>query len=286
MTQSDATGPAAVFLNGRIVPDGEARLDPADRGFLLGDGIFETLRAGARGVEDLAAHLARLRGGAELLGLPVPAALDAAAAMTAVLEACGLTGKPASLRLTLARGPGPRGLLPPETPAPTVLITAQPRNTAPLPAARAVIARVRRNEGSPLSRIKSLSYLDNVLARREAAARGADEAILLNTAGRLACASAANLFLVRDGTLLTPPVSEGVLAGIVRARILAVAGDLGMTAVEAVVGPDELRDAEEAFVSNSLVGLRPIAEIDGQAIGSPAGGPVTASLAATLFPAE
>ncbi|PWC43191.1 aminotransferase class IV [Azospirillum sp. TSO22-1] len=264
-----------VWLNGVIVPESEARIAPADRGLLLGDGLFETLRVSGGRPLRLDRHLARLRAGAEILGLAVP--LDdagLAAAMERLLERRGLSE--ASLRLTLTRGPGPRGLLPPAEPTPTLLITAAPR-TPPLPPARVVVAReTRRNEHSPLSRIKSLSTLDGVLARQEAARRGADDALLLNTAGRVAEASAANLFLWLDGALVTPPVAEGALPGVLRAAVLEA-----FPVAERPVTVEDLARTEEAFLTSSL-GVRPVVTVDGRTLGDGRPGARTTKIAAAV----
>lgn len=261
-----------VWLNGIILPEEDACIAPADRGLLLGDGLFETLRvAGGRPVR-LDRHLARLRAGAAVLGLPVP--LDdagLAAAMAALLRRCGL--EDASLRLTLTRGPGPRGLLPPAEPRPTLLITVA-SVPPPLPLARVVVALgTRRNEHSPLARIKSLSTLDGVLARQEAARHGADDALLLNTAGRVAEASAANLFLVLDGALVTPPVSEGALPGVMRAAVLEA-----VAVVERAVTVEDLCRANEVFLTSSL-GVRPVIAVDGKPLSM---GARTAEVAAAV----
>jgi branched-chain amino acid aminotransferase len=272
-----------LHLNGRMVDPAQARLDPRDRGFLLGDGLFETMRAERGRVPFLDRHLDRLEAGAAALGIPLPQPRDTnAAACLEVLEANRLTDGNAALRITLSRGPGPRGLAPPAEPTPTLLITAVPLTDATPPPARAVISAIRRNERSPLSRIKSLNYLDAVLALREARERGADEALLRNTAGRLACASAANLFLVQDGTLLTPDLGEGVLPGITRAILLEVAGGLGIAAEQARLPPSALEHAEEVFLTNSLIGLRPIVAVDGHPVGPGEAGPVARRLAAAL----
>ncbi|WP_431860995.1 aminotransferase class IV [Azospirillum sp.] len=264
-----------VWLNGVLLAAEAARIAPDDRGLLLGDGLFETLRVSGGRPLRLDRHLARLRAGAEILALPVP--LDdpgLAAAMDALLARRGLSE--ASLRLTLSRGPGPRGLLPPAEPTPTLLITAAPL-PPPLPPARVVMAQgTRRNEHSPLSRIKSLSYLDGVLARQEAARRGADDALLLNTAGRIAEASAANLFLRLDDALVTPPVSEGPLPGVLRAAVLEA-----FPVVERPVTVEDLLLAEEAFLTSSL-GVRPVIAIDGQPVGDGRPGVVATRLAAAL----
>ena len=262
-----------LWLNGALVEEEQARIAPTDRGLLLGDGLFETMR-----VEDgtplrLDRHLARLRAGAAVLDLPVPLDDTAlAAAITDLLAARGLDR--ASLRLTLTRGTGPRGLLPPAEPSPTLLITVAPL-PPPLPPARVVVARTtRRNEHSPLSRVKSLSYLDGVLARQEAARRGADDALLLNTAGRLAEASAANLFLVLDGALVTPPLAEGALPGVMRAAVIEA-----LPVTERPVTLADLARAEELFLTSSL-GVRPVLAVDGRPVGDGHPGPQTQAAAA------
>ena len=246
-----------VWLNGRLVDAGV--IDATDRGFTLGDGLFETVRVRAGAPVFFDRHLARLRDGARVLDIPVPAADAALAeAVAALLAAEGLAD--GHVRVTLTRGPAPRGVLPPASPNPTLLVTA-----GPVPAAapaRLVVAEVtRRNEMSPLSRIKSLNYLDNILARQEAARRAAEDAVLLNTAGRVAETTIANLFAVIDGVLVTPPVAEGALPGIMRGLIVERIG-----AVERPIAPSELHHADALFLSNSL-GLRPVAALDGRACG-------------------
>jgi len=266
-----------IFLNGRLVAKDQARIDPADRGLLLGDGLFETLRSEGGRAAGLAAHLERLGRGAELLGIPIPE-IDLAAAVAETLAANDLTGCAAALRITLTRGPGPRGLVPPIEPHPTLMIVAvasAPPSDAPL---RAVIAATRRNEQSPLAQLKTLNYLDNVLAKSEAEARGADDALLLNTAGRLACASAANLFLVRGRRLLTPPTGEGVLPGITRAEVIALAADLELAVTETPLEPDQLRSADEAFLTNSLMQIRPLVAVNDRPLADGTAGPVTQQL--------
>ena len=269
-----------LYLDGRMVDPREARIDPRDRGFLLGDGLFETMRAARGRVPFLDRHLDRLEAGAAVLGMPLPRARAALGdACLEVLHANRLADRYAALRITLSRGAGPRGLAPPTDPAPTLLIAAFAiADAAPAPA-RAVISGIRRNEHSPLSRIKSLSYLDSVLALREARGRGAQEAILRNTAGRLACASAANLFLVRNGALLTPGLEEGVLPGITRGVLLEIARDLGIPAEQAGLPTSALERTDEALLTNSLLGIRPIVEIGGERVGSGGPGPLARRLA-------
>lgn len=255
-----------IYLDGRMVPPEEARIDPCDRGLLLGDGLFETLRAYDGAVPWLDRHIARLRSGAETLRIPLPA-VDWASATAALLAANQLDRAAAALRITLTRGIGRRGLLPPADPAPRLLMTTVPLPPLSTDPARAQLAAIRRNEQSPLSRHKSLSYLDNVLARMEAEEAGHDEAVLLNSQGRVASASAANIFAVEGARIVTPPVFEGALPGITRQLVLERAGDLGLEAAERPLAVSDLYGADEVFLTNSLIELRPLGAVDGRPIG-------------------
>lgn len=237
-----------------------------DRGLLLGDGLFETLLAVDGEVRHVEAHLDRMAAGCLRLGLP---ALDRETARALVLAApgeAGLSFGRAAVRLTLTAGSGGRGLDRPEAPAPVLLAAAAPAPPQGAPA-RAVVATVRRNEGSPASRLKTLAYLDNVLARAEARAAGGDEALMLNNRGELACASAGNLFWLDGEGLATPALECGVLAGLARGRVLAAARAMGIEAREVRAGVEALSDAAAAFLTNSLTGVRPLVVLDGRAMG-------------------
>ncbi len=228
-------------------------IDPADRGFTLGDGLFETLLAVDGVALRLDDHAARMIAGCAILGLPAPS-MAALRAAVPPLDA----GRQA-VRITWSAGLGGRGLDRPADVAPRLTVTVAP---TPLPgAARLVTARtVRRNAHSPASGLKTLSYLDNVLARREARANGGDEAVMLNTDGALACAAAANLFWIADDRLYTPALSCGVLPGLTRARLMA-AHDV----TEAIAERAALDAAQAVFLTNSLIGVRPVAWLDGRA---------------------
>jgi branched-chain amino acid aminotransferase len=158
------------------------------------------------------------------------------------------------------------------------MLAAFPLPPPPEPLTACVVTGTRRNEHSPLSGVKSLGYLDQILALREARAGGAEEAILLNTAGRLACASAANLFLVIDGRLLTPPVADGALPGITRGLVLELAAGEGLVGEEGPLDVSCLDRAEEAFVTSSLRLVAPLAAIDGRRLSQDAPGPITARI--------
>jgi len=202
----------------------------------------------------LADHLQRLERSAAVLGIPLPVDAPALAQSVGdVLAANKLQQADASLRITLTRGVGPRGLLPPESPQPTLMVTAAAYQKPAVEAMSAVVVAIRRNEGSPLSRLKSLNYLDNILAAREAAAHGADEAIMLNNRGHAVCGARSNLFAVLDGVLATPPLADGALGGITRHLVLEAARDLGLQVAERSLLPADLERADELFLTNSLL---------------------------------
>jgi branched-chain amino acid aminotransferase/4-amino-4-deoxychorismate lyase len=236
-----------------------------DRGLLLGDGLFETILAESGRLEDFEVHANRMARGCAVLGLPAPERERLRQAAEGALDARGLGGVRAAVRLTWTAGSGGRGLERPDPPRPRLIAQASP---APAPRGPASLASVdiRRNPHSPASRLKTLSYLDNVLARRAARAAGADEALMLNVAGEIAGGAAANLFWVAGGRLLTPALDCGVLDGIKRGQVLAAARRLGVDAREIRSGVEALAAAEGLFLTNSLIGLRPVARLDGRAI--------------------
>ena len=259
-----------IYLNGVFLPAEQARIDPFDRGFSLGDGLFETLRAYDGRPFRLADHLARMATAAATLEIPLP--VDMPAVAEAVTELLGVNGNgqgDASIRITLSRGTGPRGLAPPEDPQPTLLIATA--GYAPLPdTCTAVMVDIRRNEGSPLSRMKSLGALDNVLAAGVAAKRDAEEAILANNAGCIACGARANLFVLTDGRLVTPPISDGVLPGIARHVVLEIAAAQRLSFEEVSLRPADLMRAEEILLTNSLFEVRSVVRLDGRTLGGTA----------------
>lgn len=244
-----------------------------DRGLLLGDGLFETVLATDGEFDALAAHLDRMAAGCKILGLPPLDREAAEAVMRRALAPLGATR--AAVRLTLTAGSGGRGLDRPAETKPRLFATAAPSPRAEGPL-RVFLSSVRRNETSPASRLKTLSYLDNVLARAEARAAGADEAVMLNGAGAVACAGAGNVFWLVGETLFTPALDCGVLAGIARARVIAAAGRLGLAVREGAFPFEDLARADAVFLTNSLIGAR---RAVGPGIGASAA-PVVARLAA------
>jgi branched-chain amino acid aminotransferase len=273
-----------LWYDGYLVSRKQLRLDPGDRGLLLGDGIFETLLAVDGRIEHQDLHLQRLRNSATMLGIPLPYDADSMGnGLAALLAATRLTAGLAAIRITLTRGPGRRGLLPPDAPEPHLLMTAAAYHPPAEESFAARIVAIRRNEGSPLSRIKSLNYLDNVLALQEAIAGGADEALLRNNAGQICGGSRNNLFVVRGGYLVTPPIADGVLDGIKRRVILDCARKIGCPVAEQSLSPMDLLTVDEAFFSNSLMGIKPVHRIDERILPK---GPVTQILAEALAAAQ
>ncbi len=280
-----------IYLNGRLIPRSRATLSPFDHGFLYGYGLFETMRSYDGHIFRLDRHLARLRRSLGNLGLAedIISAPDTPTgeesletACLKVLEANGL--RDARIRLTVTAGEGDMTPDPGTCREPTVLVTAT--NLVPLPDERyakvytATLSSVRRNSGSPLSRLKSTCYLDNVLARSEARAVGCDEAVLLNEAGYVAEGSTTNLFLVGNGKIITPSIESGVLPGITREAVLEIARATNIKTAERQVELKELVESDEAFVTNSILELVPLVRFEGKPIGTGKPGPVTETLLA------
>jgi branched-chain amino acid aminotransferase len=256
-----------LWLNGALVDQDAARIDPSDRGFTLGDGVFETIAIRDGRPRRLPAHITRLRIGCELLGIPVNVKETELHAFIAATTAANALAHGAA-QVILTRGPAAGA-------APTLIITlaAAPEQG---PVSLTVATSTRRNEQSPLSMIKTLNGLDNVLARREAAVAGADDALLLNTQGRVAETTFANIFVLEGGGLLTPPLSEGAAAGIMRAEVIRLT-----RAEEQPLTLERLARASEVFVTNAL-GIRPVITINGATVGDGEPGLITQMLAVRL----
>jgi len=263
-----------VWQNGRIVMPEEAHVSIADRGLLLGDGLFETMAVHNARVFDLEAHLGRLASGLGVLGFVQ--AVDLSKLRSAIARYIAAEeASCAVLRVTVTRGAGPRGLAPPEAPRPTIFMTLSPMPPAcETPLSLHIATGTRRNEHSALSRIKALPYLDNVLALSEARAHGADDALMLNTRGTIACATVANVFVIREGRLETPPVSDGALPGTMRALVLCLAKQAGLAPVENSLHVKDLAEADEVLLTNSISRVREAKDCDSLPLGGRAGAAV------------
>ena len=280
-----------VWVDGRLLPADGAHLSVFDRGFQLGDGIFETLRARGGRTTELPEHLARLRRSADGLAIALPADLDAlvAAGIADLLDTDGMGGPDgdASIRITVSRGAvRTRGLLPPdEAVHPTIAIQAWP--VVPPPAdhlARGlhlVASAVRRDPENPLAALKTTSRADYVYARVEARRAGADDALFLTIDGHLSEATTANVFLVRraaDGVdeLATPSLDCAILPGTTRSWLLAWGHRVGLRVLEGRLTPADLAAADEAFISSSVAGVLPVTRFAGAPIGTGLPGPWSA----------
>ena len=267
ITETPAT--PLCWMDGRIAPAAEARVPVLDHGLLYGDGVFEGIRFHRRRPFALDAHLERLARSARAIGLSVPIPQpDIVRAIDALIAAFG--NEDGYLRLVLTRGDGALGLDPRSCPTPRLFIVAGALRLVDEATREAgvhvIIAATRRLPPDGLDpRIKSLNYLNHVLARMEANAAGADEAILLNAAGRVAEGTADNVFIVRDGVLQTPPPIDGALAGITRARIMDLARAAGMAVAETSLAPFDLHTCDECFLTGTGAELIPVASIDGRA---------------------
>jgi branched-chain amino acid aminotransferase len=269
-----------VWVDGKRFPSEGAHISARDRGFTLADGVFETMKARNGKVFHLDRHLSRIDGALRRLDIPQPPELrewvDAAIRAAHLPEA--------SIRLTVSRGVAPGGVGVPPDPVPTVVVTV-----APPPAfgtgiyetgLTAHVASGRRNEHAITAGLKTVSYTDAILALIEARRAGADEVLFLDTAGHCSEASASNLFAVIGGTLATPPTSCAALPGITRGAVIEMAAELGVTVDERPFGLDELRDADEAFLTSSLRGIAPFVRVGGQPIGTGTPGAITRRVAA------
>lgn len=252
-----------IWFNGELREEHDIRIDPRDRGFLLGDGLFETLLARRGRIAFADAHIQRLAASGKVLGIPlVLSPSQLAIACKRVLDANDLLDCPRiALRITLTRGPGPRGLLPPEDPTPTLMISVA-KSPPPAASQTALLTTPRRNAMSPTSRLKALPYLDNLIARRQAHTRGADEALMLDTSGHLSCGSVANVFLWEGNRLVTPAENCGILPGVTRAAVIALAEQQKIDVSEDMIAPERLASCDGAFLTNSLMGLMPLSRLD------------------------
>lgn len=266
-----------LWLDGKLVPTGDAHVSPFDHGLLVGDGVFETLRVYDGVPFAWTRHHRRLVRSAAGLGLTAPGSQELRAAVDAVLAANGLTE--GRVRLTVTGGPSPLGSERGDGP-PTVIVVAAPAAPWP-PTVDVVIVPWSRNENGAVAGLKTTSYAENVRALAYAREHDAGEAVFLNTRGDLCEATGSNLFVVGDGVVRTPAADAGCLLGVTRALVLELCVEHGMPAQEAVLAPESVRDADEAFLTSSTREVQPIGRVDGRALPS-APGPTSEKLAGLL----
>jgi branched-chain amino acid aminotransferase len=253
---------SVLWLDGRLVPGDEAGVSPFDHGLLVGDGVFETLRVYDGVPFAWTRHHRRLVRSAGGLGLTPPGSQELRAAVDDVLAANGVTQ--GRVRLTITGGPSPLGSERGEGP-PTVIVMSAP--ATPWPATvDVVIVPWSRNERGAVAGLKTTSYAENVRALAYARERDAGEAIFLNTRGEVCEATGSNLFVIRDGVVLTPPADAGCLLGVTRALVLELCAEHGMPFEEAALGPSVLAGADEAFLTSSTREVQSIGRVDGRAL--------------------
>jgi aminodeoxychorismate lyase len=254
-----------VFLNGQFVPEAQAVVSVFDRSFLYGDGLFETMRVCHGQPFRWPEHLDRLQRGAAFLKIKIPFTRDEL--LQFARELIARNQLPDSLlRLSLSRGVGLRGYSPKGANHPTVVMSLHPApDTAgqPPPAWRVITASCRLPAHEPLAEFKSCNKLPQILARAEAEAAGADEALLLNTNGEVVEAATSNLFWLQDNLVCTPPLNSGILAGVTRLVVLEICRSLGLPVCETGITPAELLHAQGIFLSLSSWGIIEVASLDG-----------------------
>jgi branched-chain amino acid aminotransferase len=255
-----------VYVNGKIVSGKDAVVSIFDHGFLYGDGIYETMRVYDGIIFMLDEHLRRLYRSASLIGLTVPLEIDILKiSIYETLIANSL--KNAYVRLTVTRGYGPIGLDPDLCPRPTVVIIAQEMKEYPYTLYKKgitlIVSKTRRNLSEAVPpRIKSLNFLNNILAKIEAKKKGAYEALMLNAYGKLTEGTISNIFFIKDSTLLTPSLHCGILDGITRGLVIEVALQKGVTVREGEFDKEELYSADEVFITNTTLEVMPVSSID------------------------
>lgn len=249
--------PEFVWLNGDVVRTSEARLSPFEHGFTVGNGVFETLAFRDGAFVALERHHVRLIHSCTAMGLQVPSLEVFRAGLIEVMKANSMTE--ARLRFTVSAGEGLPATNAVEGKA-TLLAVATPLKPWP-PTESVVIVPWTRNEHDPLAGIKSTSYGGNVRALAHAKAHGAGEAIFANTRGHLCEGTGSNVFLVRDGRVLTPPLSSGCLGGVTRALVIE-----SSTVIEQDILIEWFEQADEAFLTSSTRDVHPIAAINGRAL--------------------
>ena len=279
--------PATVNVNGRVFDQEHAVISVFDHGFLYGEGVYETLRTYNGQPFLFDRHMRRLRKSAGMLALSVPlgdAEIDARFRET--MRAAGLGGQPdreAYIRILVTRGIGELTYDPAACPTPSIVVIAKP-HVAPPPEVFdrgvrvALVDIVRNHPGSVNPLIKSNNLLNNALAMQEAVRHGAYEGVMRNYKGELAECTASNLFIVKDGAALTPPLDAGLLPGITREFLFEVGAESGIPVREAVLRDADLLGADESFLTSTTREVVPIVQVDDRTIGAGRPGPIAQAL--------
>lgn len=268
-----------VYIDGKYYPKKEAKISVFDHGFLYGDGVFEGIRAYEGCVFKLNEHINRLYESAKSIELIIP--LSKAEFKNAIIETLNRNKlKDAYIRVVVSRGIGTLGLNPTLCPKASIIIIAD--YLAPLfegKNATAIIAFTSRNSVTAINpMIKSLNYLNNILARIEANKAGVNEALMLNQNGTVCEGTGDNIFIVKAGVIITPPPSAAILLGITRQVVIDLAEKEGIKVVERSITVHELYNADESFFTGTAAEIAPLVNVDGKLIGTGKPGPVTTML--------
>jgi branched-chain amino acid aminotransferase len=271
-----------VWIDGKLIDKADAKVSVYDHGLLYGDGVFEGIRVYNGRIFKWEAHVRRLYDSAKAIRLKIPQTPQQLREATEqTFRANNFTD--CYIRLVVTRGVGTLGIDPARCPAPSTFVIADLIQMYPKEmydkGMMVITASVIRNHPSALSpRIKSLNYLNNVLARIEANDAGASEAVMLNHEGNVSECTADNIFIVRDGQVQTPGTSDGILEGVTRQVMIDLCGKLGVPCVEKTIQRHDLYIADEMFVTGTGAEVMPVTKIDGRAIGNGEVGPITRKL--------
>jgi len=278
---------AMVNVNGKITDQAHAVVSVFDHGFLYGEGVYETLRTYNGEPLLFARHMDRLRKSAGMLTLHIPLTdADIALRFRDTMRTAKLGERPereAYLRILITRGVGELTYDPAACPTPSVVVIAKPHVSPPPEAFEkgvrvALVPIVRNHPGSVNPLIKSNNLLNNALAMQEAFRHGAFEGVMRNYRGELAECTQSNLFIVKNGAALTPPIDAGLLPGITRGFLFEVGAEAGIDVREAVLRDADLFGADEAFLTSTTREVTPIVRVDDRTIGAGVPGPVTLAL--------
>jgi branched-chain amino acid aminotransferase len=276
-----------IYLDGKLVDKADAKVSVYDHGLLYGDGVFEGIRAYSGKIFECEAHLDRLWTSAKAIALKIPISREQfRAALEQTIKASGLSD--CYIRAVVTRGVGTLGIDPKKCSNPSVIIIVDTIHVYPpemyAKGISVITASVIRNHPNAISpRVKSLNYLNNILARIEANDAGASEAVMLNHEGCVSECTADNIFIVRAGQAQTPTTSDGILEGVTRRVIMDLCGRLGIGCIEKRLQRYDLYAADECFVTGTGAEVMAVTRIDGRTIGSGEPGPITRRLTEAFF---
>jgi branched-chain amino acid aminotransferase len=271
-----------IYLNNSFVPKDEAKVSVFDHGLMYGDGIFETLRSYNGTVFRIDSHIDRLFGSAEMIRLAIPKGKNELKEI--IYQSLKINRlKEAYIRISITRGEGEIGLDPDLCKEPTIIVISKPftpyQEEIYRKGVRIIISAVRRMPPEALDpAIKSLNFLNNILARISAKDKKAFDALMLNARGYVTETTTANIFMVKKGLLITPPLSSGILRGITRSAIILISRAIGTDLLEQDILPSDLYKADETFLTNTSLEIMPVVEVDGNLIRDGRPGEITRRL--------